>query len=182
MRTKVPNRRWYHRWLTWRSLKRATWILLAIGAASVAMFLLGSRSEKLREKVRRHELIARQLRLKAEISALLADADARTDYVMAYHYSCNLLTEYDVVRLEESEAEKRVQERVRSCAYFSQAGPNRTEAQLEMFRHSANLRVQASKHAETAAAYRRAIWNPWTVTQDIGVEKDDPLGGMAKSQ
>jgi hypothetical protein len=168
--------RWYHRLLTFRFLKRAVLALLVLGAASVGMFLLGSRSEKLREKERRHTFISRQLRLKAEIAALLADADPRTDYVMAYHYTCNVLVNYDVVKLEETEAVKRVQETVRSCAYFPESPLPRSSQQHEMASHSAGLRIQAAKHAEAAAAYHRAIWNPWTVTQDVGVEKDDPLG------
>lgn len=176
------KKRWYHRLLTFRSLKRAMLVLLLVGAASVGMFLLGSRSEQLREKERRHNLIARQLRLKSEIAALLADADQRTDYVMAYNYTCIVLSGYDLSTLEESEAVKRVQQTVRSCAYFPNSQMPRSPNQLEMASHSANLRIQASKHAEAAAAYHRAIWNPWTVTQDIGVEKDDPLGRMMKSK
>ena len=95
------KKRWYHRWLTFRVLRRAMLVLLVVGAASVGMFLLGSRSERLREKERQHAFIARQLRLKAEIAALLADADPRTDYVMVYHYTCNVLAQYDVASLEE---------------------------------------------------------------------------------
>lgn len=170
------KKRWFHRLLTFRFLKRAVLALVVLGAASVGMFLLGSRSEQLREKERRHAFIARQLRLKAEIAALLADADQRTDYIMAYHYTCNVLDDYDVARLEESEAVKRVEQTVRSCAYFPESPRPRSGPQLEMASHSASLRIQAAKHAEAATAYYRAIWNPWTVTQDVGVEKDDPLG------
>lgn len=176
------KKRWYHRWLTFRVLRRAVLAILVVGAASVGMFLLGSRSEQLREKERRHAFIARQLRLKAEIAALLADADPRTDYVMAYHYTCNVLSQNDVATLEEPAAIQRAQQTIRTCAYFPESQLPRSPQQLQMASHSANLRIQASKHAEAAAAYHSAIWNPWTVTQDIGVEKDDPLGEMTKSK
>ena len=46
---------------------------LAMGSASVAFFLLGARSQQLREKERWHNYVARQLRLKAKIAGLLAD-------------------------------------------------------------------------------------------------------------
>ena len=169
------KRRWYHRWLTFRSFKRAGLTLVVAGAASVAFFLLGARSQQLREKERWHNYVARQLRLKAKIAGLLAEADQPTDYVMAYHYTCNVLIEYDLVKLEEAEAAQRVEQTVRSCAYFrSDSELPQTPKQLDMASRSSRLYIQAAKHAEAAATYRRAIWQPWTVTQDVGVEKDEP--------
>jgi hypothetical protein len=169
------KKRWYLRWVTFRSFKRAGLVILLMGVASVAFFLLGARSQKLREKERWHNFVARQLRLKAKIAGLLADADQPTDYVMAYHYTCNVLVEYDLVKLEEAEAAQRVEQTVRSCAYFRpDSEPPQTARQLDMASRSSRLFIQAAKHAEAAATYRRAIWQPWTVTQDVGVEKDDP--------
>lgn len=169
------KRRWYLRWLTFRFLKRAGLAILVIGAASVGFFLLGARSQQLREKERWHSFVSRQLRLKAQIAALLADADQPTDYVMAYHYACNVLIEYDVAKLEEPEAAQRMRQTVRSCAYFRpESEPPQNPKQLDMASRSSRLFIQAAKHAEAAATYRRAIWQPWTVTQDVGVEKDDP--------
>ena len=175
MRPKTKRHWWDFRWLSFHLFKRAALAILVAGVAAVGVTMFGTRSHRLHEQEIRHDFASRQLRLKAKIAELLADADQPTDYVMAYHYTCNVLTQYDVAILAEAEANDRVRQTVRSCAYFRpEWEPPQTPKQQDMAHRSARLTLQAARHAEAAAAYRRAIWQPWTVTQDIAMVKDEP--------
>jgi len=175
MRRREKRCWWDLRWLTFRSLKWTGMAVLLAAAGCWGTFMLGARTRELQKKVRWHDLVSRQLRMKAQVAGLLADADQPTDYVMAYDYSCIRLGEIDPLAMGEAEANASVQEIVHSCAYFrSEPELPKTPRQLEMASRSSGLFIQSSRHAEAAAAYRRAIWIPWTVTQDVGVEKDEP--------
>jgi len=175
MRRKAKRRWWHFRWVTLRLFKRLAVAAAFAGAAVVGDFLFHSRKEVLQHKKLLHDYAANQLRVKAKVAALLADADQPTDYVMAYHHSCFTLSQYDPAKLDDAELDARVKETVRTCAFFRpDSEPPRTDPQMDMACRSARLFFQAAKHSQAAAKYRQAIWIPWTVTQDIAVVSDDP--------
>lgn len=163
-----PKSRWY-----WNALQG----LLAAAILLGLVWGLRVRARYLHELARLHDNAASRLNQEAKVARILADAEP-LDYEMAFVYVCNVLATLEPATIgDNSPTWQALQEQMgRSGATFQgKTNSPRSMQQIQMIQRSESLEKLAEAHRDTAAAYRRAVWNPW-------LEIEEPPPGRGEGQ